>query len=106
MDRRHRLHLGGILLPYLKAGLVAGRLQQMHRGRFPSVRLAGFARFVEAADRQNVLSTAPAFNMHFFGFALDTGYPDAADPAGHSGEILGAHGARQADCLKVKTAAI
>mmetsp|Transcript_7117 Transcript_7117/g.11628 ORF Transcript_7117/g.11628 Transcript_7117/m.11628 type:complete len:375 (-) Transcript_7117:1930-3054(-) len=105
MDRRGRLHLGAVLLPHLERGIVAGHLQHMHAGRFPGVGLALGARLIEPADGQHV-GAIPAQRMNLFGLGLDAGDANAADAAGHAGEILGTHGAAQADSLKVQTAAI
>lgn len=106
MDRRIRLHLLRILLPQLVRRLVTGHLQHMHRGRFPGMGLAAGARLVEAADRQHVQTGFPALVMHLLGLVLNAADADAADPAGHAGEVIGTHRPAQAHRLEVQTAAI
>ena len=95
MDRRVALHLFRILLPHLIGRLVAGHLQHMHRGRFPGVGFAAGARLVKTTDGQRGQARGPAQRVHLFSLALDATDTDAADPAGHAGEVLGAHRAAQ-----------
>ena len=91
VDRRIGPHLVRKLLPQLVRRLVARHLQHVHRRRFPSMGLAGFARFIEAADGQNVCAAGPAFGVHFFGLGLQAADADAGNPAEHAGEVFRAH---------------
>ncbi|MPL60913.1 hypothetical protein SDC9_06477 [bioreactor metagenome] len=106
VNRRVRPHHRRILLPQVIARPVAGRLQHVHRLRFPGVLLAGAARLVEAADRQHVLTAKPALRMHLLQLVLDAVQADAGDARMHAREELGHHGARQAHRLEVQTTAI
>ncbi len=91
VNGRVRAHLRRVPLPEIERRPVARALQQVHRGRLPGVGLAGAARLVEAADRQDVGRAAPGQRVHALDLALDAVHADPADPAGHAGEELGAH---------------
>ncbi len=106
MDRRGRLHRRRIALPQLIARIIAGHLHHMHGLRAPGMSLAGFARLVEAADRQNVLPTPEGLRVHLLQLGLDTAYADAGNPAGQPGEELGAHRPAQANRLEIQAPAI
>ena len=105
MDRRIRPHLGRILLPHRVGRLVTRRLQQVHRGRFPSVCFARPARFVETTDGQNAVASKP-FGVHFFCGFLQTANANARDTAMHAREEFGDECTRQANGLEVQTTAI
>jgi hypothetical protein len=102
MHRRHRLHLGRILLPHLEGGARHRRLQHVHRGRFPGMGLPRPARLVEAADGQNIAPALPAKGMNPLDLLLDAGQADAGNPALHPGEIVRHHRAAQPHRLEVQ----
>ncbi len=106
VDRRIVLHRLGILLPKLERGAIAGRLQEVHGLRFPSVLFADPAGLVEAADGKHVLLAEPALGVDLLELALDAVQADAGDARLHSGEILGHHRAAEAHGLEIQAAAI
>ena len=105
MDRRVRPHLSRILLPHRVGRLVTRRLQQVHRGRFPSVRFARPARFVEATDGQDAVASK-SFGVHLFRGFLQTTNANARDAAMHAREEFSDKRARQANGFKVQATPI
>ncbi len=105
MDRRVCPHFGRILLPKRIGRFLASRLQKMHGLRFPGVGLAGLARLVETADRQNAVALEP-LRVDFLSHFLKAGYADPGNARVHAGEILRDHRPAQPHRLEVQPAAI
>ena len=72
----------------------------------PGMRFPPGARLVEAADRQRYGVRPKGAGVDGQRVLLDAGKPDAGDPAGHAGKILGDEGAGESDRLEVVAAPV
>jgi len=106
MNGRLGLHRRRILLPQRIARLVAGRLHHVHGLRAPGMGFTRFARLVEAADRQDILTVPEGAGMHFLDLGLNPRDANPRNPARQARKIFRAKRAAQPDRLEIEAAAI
>jgi hypothetical protein len=106
MDRRVGLHRRGILLPQVIGRPVAGRLQHVHRLRFPGVLFARPPRLVEPADGQHVRAPQPALGVDLLQLLLNPVRPMPEMRLCMPGKYSAHHRTAQAHRLEVQPAAI